>query len=79
MATPTPAELMYMEKHITDDRRPDVIVANAMCLGIALIAVVLRIWSRRLAKVQFGLDDYSVVLALVRSPAPSTGKPRQSC
>ena len=62
---PTPEELLYMQEHISDDRRTDVIVANAICFAIAVIAVTLRFTSRRLARVYYGWDDWSVMVALV--------------
>ena len=62
---PTPEELLYMQKHISDDRRADVIVVNAVCFAIALVAVTLRFISRRLARVHHWWDDWLVMVALV--------------
>lgn len=65
MATLTPAEILYEEQHINDDRRPMVAAANATFLAITVIAVALRFWSRRLARTPFGLDDVMILLAEV--------------
>lgn len=69
MATLTPAEILYEEQHINDDRRPMVAAANATFLGVTVVAVALRFWSRRLARTPFGMDDVMIILAEVILPS----------
>lgn len=62
----TQADMDYMLAHISDDRRPNYIAANSVCIGFAIAAVALRFVSRTIAGVKIGLDDYTIVVALVR-------------
>ena len=72
MATlPTPQEIAYQEAHITDDKTGSIIAANATCYAIGIIAVALRFLSRRISKIKYELDDWLVVVGLVRPPLPS--------
>ncbi|MCJ1423149.1 hypothetical protein MMC29_001030 [Sticta canariensis] len=41
------------------------IVIEALFYGLAIGAVGLRIWSRRLKRRALGLDDYAVVVGLI--------------
>ena len=41
------------------------IALSAIFLALALIAVALRLWSRRLMRAQLALNDYLVLLAMV--------------
>ncbi|KAL9130709.1 MAG: hypothetical protein Q9217_001188 [Psora testacea] len=65
MAHLTPAELFYQKEHVTDDMRPAIAVCNGMCLGIALVAVTLRFVSRRIARLPYGTDDWTILVALL--------------
>ena len=67
MSALTPAEILYQQQHIGDDLRADIAVCNGMCLGIAVVAVILRFVCRRIARVPLGMDDWTVVIALVHS------------
>lgn len=67
MSAPTQAQIEYMLAHLDDDRRPNYIAANAICIGFAIVAVVLRFVSRTLAGVRLGWDDFTIVLSLVRA------------
>jgi hypothetical protein len=61
----TEARVAYMLAHVEDNRQPNYIAANAICIGLASIAVMLRFVSRSLAGVKIGLDDYTICLSLV--------------
>ena len=50
------------------DRRPAVIIVPIFMALIASSAVVLRFWARRIKRASIGPDDYTIVIALVRSP-----------
>ncbi|KAF2261281.1 hypothetical protein CC78DRAFT_419158, partial [Lojkania enalia] len=65
MAAPTPADIAYMMEHMGEDRRPNYIVANSVCIGVAIIAVFLRYISRFLAGTKYGLDDYTILISLI--------------
>lgn len=68
MPTLSPAQIAYQKEHIGDDRRIGIAVSNAVCYGLAFFAVVLRIYSRRLARIPFGADDWWIWGAFVRFP-----------
>ena len=66
MATvPTPAEILYQEKHASDTQVPNIIATNAICFPIACTAVTLRFLSRRRSKIRYEADDWFIVLALL--------------
>jgi hypothetical protein len=65
MSVPTEADIAYMMAHLDDDRRPNYIAANAICIGFAILAVVLRFVSRLMAGVRLGWDDYTIVASLI--------------
>ena len=58
MADITPEEYQYYQAHADDSRAGSFI--GAVCSGyvISIVAIVLRIWARRRAKQEFGVDDY---------------------
>ena len=49
MAAPSAADIEYQKAHINDDRRIGIAVSNVVCLGVAVVAVILRYVSRLLA------------------------------
>ena len=63
---PTPAEILYQEKHISDNEVPNIIATNAICFPIACTAVLLRFISRRMSKIKYEADDWLIVAGLVR-------------
>ena len=44
----------------------NLIIVSAVFLALAILAVSLRIWSLRLKKKPLALNDYLIILALVR-------------
>lgn len=62
---PTPAEIIHQEKHISDDKIPNIIAANAICFPIACIAVLLRFVSRRMSKIKYEADDWLIIAGLL--------------
>ncbi|KAL8787667.1 MAG: hypothetical protein Q9213_002098 [Squamulea squamosa] len=64
MAGPTPAQIQYQLQHIQDDRSNEIIVAFAICLGFAIITVLLRFGARHLTKAPLGGDDWTIVFGL---------------
>lgn len=67
MALPTPKEIQYQEEHIHDDRSGNIVTSHAICITIAVIAVLLRLISRRMIKASIQADDWMIIVALVRS------------
>lgn len=66
MAPPNAQEIQYQLAHIHQDRSNDIIVSHAICIVIAVFAVILRFSSRRLCKAPILADDYMTIAALVR-------------
>ena len=63
---PTSAEILFQEKHISDNKVPDIIATNAICFPIACTAVLLRFISRRMSKIKYEADDWLIIAGLVR-------------
>ena len=61
----SPADIEYQKAHIQDDRRSNIIVSHAMCLPVAIAAVVLRLVSRRIGRIKLQWDDFIIIIALV--------------
>ncbi|KAL8855422.1 MAG: hypothetical protein Q9178_007934 [Gyalolechia marmorata] len=65
MAGPTPAQIEYQLQHIQDDRSNEIIAAFGVCLGFAIITVLLRFVSRHLTRAPLKGDDWAVVFGLI--------------
>lgn len=65
MAPPNAQEIQYQLAHIHQDRSNDIVVSHAICIVIAVVAVVLRFASRRLCKAPILADDFMTIVALV--------------
>ena len=61
------SDVQYQLAHINEDRASDIIISHAIVLPLAVIAVIARFIARHLCKAHIGLDDYMIVVALVRS------------
>ena len=66
MATPTAAQIQYMQEHINDSLVPNLIAANVICSVVSLVAVVARFVARRLIRAPYKWDDWLIVLAWVK-------------
>ena len=62
---PTASEVEYMQKHIHDNKQPQIIVANIVCIILAYIGVALRLLSRYIVKAGYKADDWWIVAGLV--------------
>lgn len=58
-------EIEYELAHIHDNRAPNVVISAAICISLAITAVLLRLLARRLSKVRILADDYMILFALV--------------
>ena len=65
--TASPAEILYEQQHISDDRSGCLIAANVVCVSLAFIAVCMRFASRRMAMVKYKADDWLIISGLVRT------------
>lgn len=68
MASLSEAEIEYEKAHIKQNRQLGIGVSNGICLGLAFIAVLLRITARHLARTRVGVDDWWAWISLVISP-----------
>ena len=68
MVLPTPADVVYMEEHIHDTQVPQIIAVNVLCMLIVLVAILLRIISRRMIPAPFKMDDWTIIAATVCLP-----------
>lgn len=66
MAAPSPAEIQYQFQHSHDDTSNQIISALAVCLGFALIAVLLRFVARHITRASLCGDDWTIIAGLVR-------------
>lgn len=66
VAIPSPADIEYQIKHISDNQGPDVLGAFSVNFALACSAVTLRLAARRICKAKLLADDYFVLAALVR-------------
>ena len=67
MGAPTPAEVSYWQTHQYDNRIPAIIVADVLCFSGASVAVILRFISRSIMKSALKMDDWIIVVGLVRT------------
>ena len=65
MATGPPSGITYQKAHIGDDKRIGISVSDAICYGLALVSVLLRVYSRHLAQTKHKADDWWIYCALV--------------
>ena len=62
----TPEQLADQRAHWHDDRRPMLYASTALFGCIAVVAVVLRFVARWRLKAKIKIDDWLIVVALVR-------------
>ncbi|KAF6219618.1 hypothetical protein HO133_004087 [Letharia lupina] len=58
-------EIEYELAHIHDNRAPNVVISAAICISLAITAVLLRLLARRLSKARILADDYMILFALI--------------
>ena len=76
------ASFEYQLAHIHDSRQRSIVILNVCFSVLATVAVVCRLWARRLVKVPWRYDDYTIILALVRPPllrTPALALTASSC
>lgn len=58
-------QLAFQYAHSQDDRSPQTVAAQVVCLVVAFAGVCLRLKARRLTKVKISIDDHFILLALI--------------
>ena len=58
-------EIEYEVTHIHDSRAPDIVISSAICISLAITAVLLRLLARHLSRAKILADDYMIIFALV--------------
>ena len=67
----SPSDIEYQLAHIHDNRSDEIITAGAICISMAIGAVVLRLISRQLSRVgSVQLDGYVIISSLVSLMLP---------
>ena len=61
----SPTEIEYEVARIHDNQASDIIISSAICISLAITAVLLRLLARRLSRVKILADDYMMIFALV--------------
>ncbi|KAL8646782.1 MAG: hypothetical protein Q9226_006714 [Calogaya cf. arnoldii] len=69
---PTPAEMLYMAQHSSDDRSSEVVTTAVVLAIISTVAVALRFMARKHQKISLSWDDYLVLAALIFALAVCT-------
>ena len=59
-----PKELAFQKAHINDSRQTEIIAVNMVLIALAAVAVVLRLYSRKICHLRWLWDDYLIVAAL---------------
>ncbi len=67
-----PEEARYQLVHIHDSKRTSVIIAYVICYIISFSAVAMRFISRRIGRIPYKADDWSILVAQVRHSQSST-------
>ena len=58
-------EITHEVAHHGDDKRPQIFAAGIICLVIAYVACLLRLCSRRVARISLAYDDLAILVALL--------------
>ena len=58
--------------NVNANKQPQMVIASSVFIALSTIAVILRIWSRRIQALRLGWDDYLIVLSLVRGLTMNT-------
>jgi hypothetical protein len=59
------ASIKYQTEHWGDDRRPAIITSGWVLYALAVIAVILRFYAKRLIRNNFKVEDALILVALV--------------
>ena len=60
-----PKEAEYQLAHVYDSQRASVAITYIICLPTMILAILMRFVSRRIGHIEYGADDWMMVLGLV--------------
>lgn len=66
----SPAAIKYQLLHAQDDRSHEGVVSAMVLASLATVAVILRLWARKIMGAKLKLDDYLIIAALVGYTLP---------
>ena len=64
---PTPADIEHQLLHATDNRGPLVVGLSIALSALATVFVALRFWARSLKASKLAIDDYTIIVSMVRN------------
>ena len=67
MSTLSPAEVQYEQAHIYQQKSTTNIIVLSVFTFVAFVALCVRLASRKIQRAGFALDDYLIVIGMVRS------------
>ena len=67
-----PEAARYQLAHVNDSKRKSIAAAYIISYLISFSAVIMRFISRRIGRIPYHSDDWSIVVALVGYPPPLT-------
>ena len=67
-----PKEAGHQLANIHDNKRRSLAITLTICYLISFGAVIMRFISKRVGRIQYRADDWSILAALVRALQPST-------
>ena len=68
MEKPNPEQIEYQIEHYKGTYAPEIHVSLSICLGLATVAVILRVVARRMSNASLRQDDHMIFFALVYTP-----------
>lgn len=60
-------DIKYQIEHYNEDMRHVIWAVAATLAVLTTLAVIARLWARKITKMKLGADDYTLLAALVRS------------
>ena len=60
-----PDQAQYQMAHINDSKKVTILTAYIISVSISLLAVIMRFVSRRVGRIKYGADDWTMLAALV--------------
>ena len=60
-----PQAIKFQKMHVKDDRTKEIIAVSMVLFALAVVAVILRLLSRKLTGMKLKADDWLILVALV--------------
>jgi nitrate reductase gamma subunit len=58
-------DIAYQLANYDDDRSQEIVVVTMVMAGLATLAVLLRLWARKLIAAKLKTDDYLIIVGLL--------------